>query len=426
MRLGDAFGLLEVGDGARHAQDAVVGAARPLEVFHRLFQVCLAGLVGLAEMIDLARGQVLVALALAPQLDVGRCLHAGGDDGGRFAIGVGAEHLRIDGCHFHLHVDAVQQRAGHAALIAPDQVRRAVADAADVARIAARAGVHGGDQLEVRRELGLPGGARNRDAAGFHRLAQHVQHSTVKFRKFVEEQHAAVRQRNLTGTRHAAAANQGDAGTGVVRRPERPALPVLDAEAARQRLHGRRLQRFLVGHGRQQADEAGGQHGLAGARRPDQQDAVIAGRRHLQRPLDHQLALDVGKVQVVRLRQQLHRLMPRQHGVGGLGAEVAAHLQQRLRRVDGGIGHQRRFVGVGHRQDEGQPAAVAPGRQRHRQRAAYRPQFARQRQLSGEFILVQAGGRNLLGRGQDAERDRQIEASSYRLLPDCGRLSFIL
>ena len=121
------------------------------------------------------------------------------------AVGVLAEHVRFDGGHFHLHVDAVEQRAGDSALVALDQIRGTVADAAAVAVVSARTRVHRGDQLEVRWKVGLPRGARDGDVAGFHRLAQHVEHAPVELRKFVEEQDPAMRQRNLAGARHAAA-----------------------------------------------------------------------------------------------------------------------------------------------------------------------------------------------------------------------------
>lgn len=201
----DALAAGQVGDGARHAQDAVVGAARPVEVFHALLQVGLAVAVELAVVVDFARGHVLVALALALQLDIGRRLHAGGDHPRWFAVGIGRQDLGIDRSDFDLDIDAVQQRAGDAALVTLDDVRRAAADAADVAVVAARAGVHRGDQLEMRGEVGLPRGARNGDAARFQRLAQHVQHIARELGELVEKQHAPVRQRNLARPRHAAA-----------------------------------------------------------------------------------------------------------------------------------------------------------------------------------------------------------------------------
>lgn len=118
VRLGDALGLLQVGDGAGHAQNAVVGAAGPLEVLHRHLQARLAGLVRFAVMVDFARAQVLVALALALQLDVGGGLYAGGDQLRRFAVGVGCQDLGSDRADFHLDVDAIEQRTGDAALVA--------------------------------------------------------------------------------------------------------------------------------------------------------------------------------------------------------------------------------------------------------------------------------------------------------------------
>jgi hypothetical protein len=90
------------------------------------------------------------------------------------------QHLGIDRGHFHLDVDAVQQRAGYAALVAQPHVGRAAAGHALVAVVAAGAGIHRGDQLEVRREVRLPCGARNGDVAGLHRLAQHVQYTAIE------------------------------------------------------------------------------------------------------------------------------------------------------------------------------------------------------------------------------------------------------
>lgn len=76
-----------------------------------------------------------------------------------------------------------------------------------MAVVAAWAGVHGGDQLEVRGEVGMPCGARDGDVAGLHRFAQHVQYAALELWQLVQEQHAAMRQRNLAGARHAAAVN---------------------------------------------------------------------------------------------------------------------------------------------------------------------------------------------------------------------------
>lgn len=119
MLFANPFRPGQVGDGAGHAQDAVVGAGRPLEVFHAAFELGPARLVGLAQAVDFAGGEVLVALALARQLDLGRTLHAGGNRGGRFAVGVGGQGVGFHGGDFDLHVDAVEQGAGNTALVMP-------------------------------------------------------------------------------------------------------------------------------------------------------------------------------------------------------------------------------------------------------------------------------------------------------------------
>lgn len=422
----DGGRAVEVGDGAGHAQDAVVGAARPFELLHAFPELGPARAVELAVVVDLARRQVLVEFALPLALQVGRCLYARGNHGGALAFVGRSEDVGMDRGHFHLDIDAVQQRAGDAVLVTQADVCRAAAGHALVAVVAARAGIHGGDQLEVGGEVGMPCRARDGDVAGFHRLAQHVQHAAVELGQLVEEQHAAMGQRDLAGARHAAAAHQRRAGGGVVRGAKRPPLPLLDVEAAGQRLHGGRFQRFLVAHRRQQADEARGQHGLARARRSHEQHRMVAGRRHFKPALDQHLSLDVGKVRVLGHGGQRRRFVARQHAVNRLAGKVAAHLQQRVRRINGGARHQCGLVGIGQRQDERQTAAVAPGGQRHRQRATDRPQFAGQRQFAGILILMQAARGDLLGGGKDAERDWQVEAPSYRLLRDCGRLNFIL
>ncbi len=62
---------------------------------------------------------------------------------------------------------------------------------------------------------------------------------------------------------------------------------------------------------------------------------------------------------------------------------------------------------------------AAPDRKGHRQRPANRTQLSGKRQLSRELVAVQLLGRDLPGRGQDAERNRQIEAA--RFLGQVGR-----
>ena len=97
---------------------------------------------------------------------------------------------------------------------------------------------------------------------------------------------------------------------------------------------------------------------------------------------------------------------------------MRAHFQQGPGRVDRRVFHQRGFVRVRLGQDEG---ALAPRFVRvlalhgegHGQRAAHRPQLARQRQLARELETVQLFAPDLARSGQDAERDRQVEAARF-------------
>ena len=65
-------------------------------------------------------------------------------------------------------------------------------------------------------------GARDRDLAGFERLAQRVEHLRGEFRQLVEEQHAVMRERNFARPRAQAAADQSRHRGGMMRRAERP------------------------------------------------------------------------------------------------------------------------------------------------------------------------------------------------------------
>jgi hypothetical protein len=64
---------------------------------------------------------------------------------------------------------------------------RAAAAPGGIAAPAARARIHGGDELAGGGEIGLPRRARNGDGARFERLAQGLQHMTVELGQLVKE-----------------------------------------------------------------------------------------------------------------------------------------------------------------------------------------------------------------------------------------------
>jgi transposase len=194
-------------------------------------------------------------------------------------------------------VDTVDQRPGNPAPVPLDLFLTALAAAGRMAQVAAGARIHCGDELEARGELRAPRGTRHRDAAALERLTQDFQHATVELGELVEEQHAMQRKRDLPRPGQAAAADQRCRGCGVVRRPERPAPPAPQIEAAiDKRLHRGGLERLGLGHRWQDARQAGRQHRLAGTRRADQQQAVPASGREFERPAGLRLPGHVGEV----------------------------------------------------------------------------------------------------------------------------------
>lgn len=204
VAVGDDGGAIQVGDGARHAQDAVPGARRPVELLHRAAQRRFGPSLEAAPAVDFTGIQLLVAFLLARQLALKGRFHARSDDARCFAVRVGRQPFGRYGPHFDLHIDAIQQRTGNAALITQDHVGWTAAGQRLVAEIAAWAWIHGGNQLETRWEIGLARGARDGDFARLHWFAQHFQYAPVKLGQLVEKEHAAMGQRNFTRMRNAA------------------------------------------------------------------------------------------------------------------------------------------------------------------------------------------------------------------------------
>src|SRR5439155_1261045 len=77
--------------------------------------------------------------------------------------------------HLDVEVDAVEERPRDARAVAVDEGWRAAAAAGVVAEVAARAGVHGGDELEGGGEEDGAGPARDRDAALLERLPERLE-----------------------------------------------------------------------------------------------------------------------------------------------------------------------------------------------------------------------------------------------------------
>ena len=205
VRRADGGRIGEVGDRARDLEDAVVRTRRQRQPCHRLREERGARGVGRAVRFDFARAEARIGLALPLDSAArGRASPARGrprerpSEIGTLRVSCACgELLRRHRGNLDAEVDPVEQRPGHAAAIAGDAIRRAMAASALVPEPAAGARVHRGDELELRGESALPRRARDVDDARLQRLAQRVEHATVPFGQLVEEQHAVMGERDL-------------------------------------------------------------------------------------------------------------------------------------------------------------------------------------------------------------------------------------
>ena len=200
-------------------------------------------------------------------------------------------------------------------------------------------------------------GAGDGDAALFERLAHHFEDVALKFGQLVEEQDAVVAERDFAGTRDGAAADQSGVADGVVRRAKRPRAHQAARifEHAGDAVDARGLDGFLERHRRQDGGNALGQHGLAGAGRPEENNVVAAGAGDFQRALGALLSANVA---------QVHRIL---RGFGEQRLPVDVHGLEGFRRIDQIHRLRQRFHGEHlHAFDHGGFAGVGFG---HDQRA---------------------------------------------------------
>ncbi len=118
-----------------------------------------------------------------------------GRDDGRTVAAFGQIKVRI-GHRWNVDpkIEAVHQRAGNAAQVILAADRSAGAGARRVGKVAALAGIGGGNQHEPAGIADMGVGPGDDDLAGLDRLAQCFQHGARIFREFVHEQHSVMRQ----------------------------------------------------------------------------------------------------------------------------------------------------------------------------------------------------------------------------------------
>lgn len=174
----------------------------------------------------------------------------------------------------------------------------------------------------------------------------------------------------------------------------------------------RNLKCFFLAQRRQQAREAGGEHRLARARRTDHQQAVPASRGNLECPFGMHLAFDFGHVGVRRQRLLRASGVRREQA---FAAHVGTYLEKRPRGQNASFARQCSFCRILRRDHK----SAAADSQRHRKCPAHRTKLTGQRQLAGEFVVLQCLGRELAARGKDSECNRQVEPA--RILGQVGR-----
>jgi hypothetical protein len=208
-------------------------------------------------------------------------------------VGAPALIARDPSRHLDLHVDAVQQGAGNAVAVAQRALRRAAALARGCPSqpqgqgfIAATSWKRAGKSAwPAAREIVI-GPIRAAGAALPARAGR-----IPAARRGIARRNAPARFRPdaaCCSRRPAPRPSSCGAGCETGRTRQR------SAENCRSATAPPPLPALPRRHRRQQAGKARGQHALAGARRPHQQERMVAGRSDFQRPFRMLLALDVG------------------------------------------------------------------------------------------------------------------------------------
>ncbi len=143
---------------------------------------------------------------------------------------------------------------------------------------------------------------------------------------------------------------------------------------------------------------------------PQSSRSVAAGRGDLERAARLRLAAYLGQVGDLRRRRGRGCRNRRRLGELGTAGKMRADLQQRIGHAHVRAGNQCGLGGVAARHDH---APADAGRVQHRrQHALHRAQLAGEREFADEFVAGERLARQSAVGGEDAERDRQVEAAA--------------
>src|SRR6266404_2297069 len=157
------------------------------------------------------------AIAKTLLLRLPRADNATPDRTGTFLSAFAGDITVFDCGHFNVQIDAVEQRAGNALPISLHLKRAATAFALQIAKIAARTGIHRRNEHEFRGKSDAACRARHGDLPVFERLAHYFQRRSFKLGQFIEKQNTIVSDAYFTGIRKRAAAEQANVADGVMR-----------------------------------------------------------------------------------------------------------------------------------------------------------------------------------------------------------------
>lgn len=120
-----------------------------------------------------------------------------------------------------MEIDPILDGTGYFFIVGKELLAGARTAICAVAGEAAGAGIHRGNQLKSCRILHGSACPGDRNDAVFKRLTEVFQGIASEFRKLVQKEYSAVREGDFSGFRMCAAADEGDAGRGVMRCAER-------------------------------------------------------------------------------------------------------------------------------------------------------------------------------------------------------------
>ncbi len=136
---------------------------------------------------------------------------------------------------------------------------------------------------------------------------------------------------------------------------------------------------------------------------------MAAGRGDFQCTARMRLAAHVGQVRVSRFFGAVAFMRHRFKAL--LTGQVCGDIQQVTTGEQPAVTDQCRLFSVVAGQHQYAPAVA--DLQCRRQDAVHRPELAGQRKLADEFVVFEITGNQLPRRGEDAERDRQVEAPAF-------------